>query len=122
MKAIIAVVEGDKHTVGKDLAKDDMKKNSIEVFDLGVNVPVDVIIQAMKVYKTNNIVLTAGMTKSNKMVAATIDKIRMEDRNSFIVFGGQFVTGELAASVGADAFAETIEDVSKLIIENFKSA
>ena len=66
---IIATVKGDVHDIGKNIVSVVMQCNNIKVIDLGVMVPAQKIIQAIKKHKPDIIGLSGLITPSlNEMV------------------------------------------------------
>ena len=61
-KAIIGVVEGDTHDIGKNLVKTMMETAGFDVIDLGRDVPVDEFIAKAKEIGTGLVCMSTLMT------------------------------------------------------------
>lgn len=125
--AVIAVVEGDTHDIGKNLFKIMLETVGFDVYDLGRDVPTDHIIEKAKEVKASLIGLSTLMTTTMQNMAILINKLEAEKiRNNFIVMvGGGPISAEFAKKIGANGYepdatsaANTAKDlvISKLSI------
>ncbi|MEM0371006.1 MAG: corrinoid protein [Ignisphaera sp.] len=107
-RVVIGTVYGDIHDIGKNLVKAVLEANGFEVIDLGVDVPIEKFVEAVKVYKPNILGMSALLTSSMVHMKDIIEALKREGlRDSVkIIVGGAPVTEEFAKSIGADAYAE----------------
>ncbi|MEM0489920.1 MAG: corrinoid protein [Ignisphaera sp.] len=107
-RVVIGTVYGDIHDIGKNLVKAVLEANGFEVIDLGVDVPIEKFVEAVKVYKPNILGMSALLTSSMVHMKDIIEALEREGlRDSVkIIVGGAPVTEEFAKSIGADAYAE----------------
>ena len=107
-KFIIGTVSGDLHDIGKNLVALMIESSGFEVIDLGVDVPPDKFVEAVKSNETCKIVaasalLTTTMDSLKNTVKALIDA-GCKDQVKILV-GGAPITQEFADEIGADAYA-----------------
>jgi methylmalonyl-CoA mutase cobalamin-binding domain/chain len=101
-------VKGDIHEIGKTLVGTMLSANGFEVFDLGVDVPVESF--ALKAKELNadligvSALLTTTMTGQKDVVEA-LQRHGLRPRVKIIV-GGAPVTQSWADEIGADGFGK----------------
>jgi corrinoid protein of di/trimethylamine methyltransferase len=105
---IIGTVEGDLHDIGKNLVAMMVGSAGFEVIDLGVDVPAEKFVQAVKDNPGCRVVgvsalLTTTMPAMKETVAALL-AANLEKKVKILV-GGAPVTAEFAAEIGADAYS-----------------
>lgn len=107
-KIIMATVEGDVHDIGKGICCSLLKTAGFEVFDLGREVPADVIIE--KAIENNvDIIGTSALLTTTMVVQQEIEgKLKEKGlRDKFITMvGGAPVTQKWADKIGATAYSE----------------
>ena len=67
-KAVIGVVEGDTHDIGKNLVKIMMETAGFEMYDLGRDVPLDQFIEKAKEVDADLICMSTLMTTTMRCV------------------------------------------------------
>lgn len=107
-KVIVATVEGDIHDIGKTLVATMLSASGFEVHDLGVNVPIQKLIQTAQEIKPDLIavsaLLTTTMVKQKSLIAALQEAgLRPQVK---VMVGGAPVTPEWAKAIGADGYSE----------------
>ena len=105
---VIGTVEGDIHAIGKTLVATLFKTASFSVIDLGVDVPAERFIEAVKTHSPDIIGLSSLLTTTLQEQKGVIDglvKAGLRDKVKVMV-GGGVVTQEWADRVGADAYGE----------------
>ena len=106
-KYIIGTVSGDLHDIGKNLVALMIESAGFEVIDLGVDVPAEKFVEAVKANPDCKVVgasalLTTTMDSLKNTVKAMIDagcKSQVK-----IMVGGAPITQEFADEIGADAY------------------
>jgi corrinoid protein of di/trimethylamine methyltransferase len=106
-KYIIGTVAGDLHDIGKNLVAMMIESAGFEVIDLGVDVPKEKFVEAVKANPDCKVVglsalLTTTMPAMKDTVAALIEagcKSQVK-----IMVGGAPITQEFADEIGADAY------------------
>lgn len=106
LKAVVGVVEGDTHDIGKNLFKIMLETQGFEVFDLGRDVPPDQFIDKAKEVGANLIGMSTLMTTTMKNMEVTIEKLKeAEIRDSIVVMvGGGPISHDFAMKIGADGY------------------
>ena len=114
---VIASIEGDIHSIGKDIVAIMLKIGGFNVYNIGRDVPVGDFIAAAKKYNANVIGSSALMTST------MVNQIRIEELlkeegmkgRVMTMVGGAPVTKDWATKIGADLYAENASDtVNKL--------
>ena len=115
-KVVIATVEGDNHDLGKSIVTTLLKVYGFEMIDLGIDVPTDEIIGAVKEHKPDIVGLSALLTQSMPEMGEVIKALKttgLREKVKVIV-GGSPVTPEFAESIGADHCAiNALEGIKK---------
>ena len=108
---VIGTVETDIHDIGKNIVASVMKSNGFNVIDLGVEVPVQKFVDAVREYQPQVIGLSCLLTTCFDYMKKTIESIRGEglDKGRLILIGGGPVDDRTVAYVGADARCETAQ-------------
>lgn len=102
---VLATVEGDVHDIGKNIVKAIMENYGYRVIDLGKNVPVATVMQAVEQYQPLAVGLSALMTTTVPAMGKTIAALREQKIKVKILVGGAVLTEEYAAKIGADGYA-----------------
>jgi len=106
-KVVLGTVQGDIHTIGKDIVLTMLSASGFDVVDMGVDAsPIDVIKTAEQT-RAQIIGLSALMTTSMPYQEETIALLReLGIRDKFwVMVGGGPVTVEYARRIGADGWA-----------------
>jgi 5-methyltetrahydrofolate--homocysteine methyltransferase len=103
-KFIIATVAGDLHDIGKNIVAIMLKGGGYEVIDLGADVPIDRIIEAVKENQAGFLGLSALLTTTMRGMGAVVEKLTEEGlRNGVkVLIGGAPTSAEFAREIGAD--------------------
>lgn len=104
---IIATVKGDIHDIGKNIVKVLLENYGYNVIDLGKDVPVEAVVEAVAAHQAHIVGLSALMTTTVGAMEATIKALRdtCRDYDCKIVVGGAVLTQDYADSIGADHYA-----------------
>lgn len=107
-KVVIGTVEGDIHDIGKTLVGTMLSASGFRVYDLGVDVPIDVFVQKAREVNADLVglsaLLTTTMVKQKSVVKALAD-CGLRPRVKVMV-GGAPVTHSWAEEIGADGYSE----------------
>lgn len=117
-KVVIATVEGDHHDLGKNIVTSLLRVQGFDVADLGVDVPTDEIIDAVKEYQPAIVGMSALLTLTMPKMGEVIEALKSADLRGKIkvIIGGTPVTEEFAESIGADYRAvNALEGVKKCV-------
>jgi len=103
----IGTVQGDLHDIGKNLVGMMMEGGGYNVVDLGVDVPPEKFIEAVKKNKLKLVGLSALLTTTMPGMKNIIDALKNnpETSDTKVMVGGAPLTQEYADSIGADGYA-----------------
>ena len=104
---VMGTVKGDIHDIGKNLCNIMLEGAGFKVIDLGVNVPEENFVAAIREHQPDAVGLSAFLTTTMPMFIPTIEAIQkagLRDQVKIFV-GGAPVTMEYCHKVGADGYA-----------------
>ena len=106
-KVVIGTVKGDLHDIGKNLVALMLEGDGYVIKDLGVDVPVEDFIRAIKEEKPDILAMSALLTTTMSMMKTTIEAVIAEGLRDEvkIIIGGAPVTETFANRIGADGFS-----------------
>ncbi len=106
-RMILCTVKDDLHDIGKNIVRSMLEAAGFEVIDLGIDTPVDKIVQTAKDEDIHIIALSGVLTLALDSMKATVDGFKdagMRD-DVKILIGGSPVSEEACKSIGADEWA-----------------
>jgi len=115
-KVIIGTVAGDIHDIGKDLVVFMMDVSGFEVLDLGIDVPEQKFVNAIKESGSTVVGLSGFLTLAFDSMKSTIDAIKgagLRDQVKIMIGGGQ-IDDQVKNFVGADAYGKNAVEAVKL--------
>jgi len=109
---VIGTVAGDIHDIGKTLVAVLFKVAGFSVIDLGVNVPAERFVEAVKEYKPDILGLSSLLTTTAKGQKVVIDGLEEAGvrRQVKVMVGGGAITRDWADEIGADGYGEDAAD------------
>lgn len=113
---VMGTVKGDIHDIGKNLVNVMLEGAGFEVHDLGVNVPPERFVEAIREFQPQAVGMSAFLTTTMPMCKVNIDTITeagLRDKVKILV-GGAPVTQEYADKVGADGYAPDASSAVRL--------
>lgn len=104
---VIGTVAGDLHDIGKNLVSMMLDSSGFNVVDLGVDVPADKFIAAVKEHKPSIVGLSALLTTTMPAMKEVIDALKESNLRDQVkvVIGGAPVSQAYADEIGADGYA-----------------
>lgn len=120
-KMVIGTVKGDIHDIGKNLVSMMMEGAGFEVFNIGINNPVENYLDAMAKHKPEIVGMSALLTTTMPYMKVVIDTmIEQGIRDDYIVLvGGAPLNEEFGKAIGADAYcrdaAVAVETAKQLV-------
>ncbi|MBN2401851.1 MAG: cobalamin-dependent protein [Spirochaetes bacterium] len=115
-KVIVGTVAGDIHDIGKDLVVFMLDVNGFEVFDLGIDVPVQKFVDKVKETNSTVVALSGFLTLAFDTMKETVDALKKEglrDKLKIMIGGGQ-IDDKVRTYTGADAFGKDAMEAVKL--------
>jgi len=118
---VLGTVKGDLHDIGKNLVGMMLESGGFNVIDLGIDVPTENIIEAIKTHKPVIVGLSALLTTTMPVMKQIIDLMDEEGLkdNVKVIVGGAPVSQEFADSIGADGYAPdaaSAVDLCKMLV------
>ncbi|NTW71515.1 MAG: cobalamin-binding protein [Eubacteriaceae bacterium] len=113
---VIGTVHGDLHDIGKNIFKSMSEAAGFEVYDLGIDQPVQAFIDKVKEVKPNIVGMSGVLTLALEAMKDTVDGLKEAGlRDSVkIIIGGNPVTKEACEHIGADAFTTNAAEGVKI--------
>ena len=127
-KVVIGTVKGDIHDIGKNLVGMMLEGAGFEVFDIGINNPVENYLEAIETHKPDILGMSALLTTTMPYMKVVIDTmVEQGIRDDFIVLvGGAPLNEEFGQAIGADAYcrdaAVAVETAKQLVAEKRAAA
>jgi len=106
-RVVIGTVYGDIHDIGKNIVVTMAEAAGFEVIDLGVDVPPQKFVEAIKQYNPDIVGMSGLLTVAIESMKKTIDAIKeagLRDKVKIIIGGGR-VDEYAKEYTGADAWA-----------------
>jgi len=103
-KVLIGTVQGDIHSIGKNIVTAVLEGDGYEVHDLGEDVPPAAFLEKAGELDPDIIAMSALISISVSKMAETIAVLKENSSRAPIVVGGAALTEENAKTIGADGF------------------
>lgn len=115
-KAVIGVVQGDTHDIGKNLVKIMMETEGFEVVDLGRDVAPLEFVKKAKEIDAQIIALSTLMTTTMEGMQEVVEILEKENlRNKVkVIIGGGPISQGFANKIGADGYTTDASKAAKL--------
>ena len=113
---VFGTVEGDIHDIGKDIVVFMLEVNGFEVIDLGIDVPPQKFVDAIKESKASVVGLSGFLTLAFDSMKVTVEAIStagLRDKVKIMIGGGQ-IDNEVCNYAKADAFGRDAMDAVSL--------
>lgn len=98
---LFCTVQGDIHSIGKDICISLLESQDFRVIDLGVDVPPEKVLQVARDEHVDCVCLSALMTTTLPAMKETVALLQRELPEVDVLVGGAVVTLQWAASIGA---------------------
>ena len=102
---IIGTVKGDLHDIGKNLVSMMIEGSGWTMIDLGVDVPSEKYIEALRENDGAVVGMSALLTTTMVNMQGIVNDIRREFNDTKILIGGAPVNSEFADKIGADFYS-----------------
>ena len=107
-RVVIGTVQGDLHDIGKNMVGHMLEGAGFEVHDIGIDVPADKFIEAVKTHDAQILGLSALLTTTMPEMQKVVElaaRSGLRDTTKILV-GGAPITQAFADEIGADGFGE----------------
>jgi 5-methyltetrahydrofolate--homocysteine methyltransferase len=103
-KILLATVQGDVHDIGKNLVDIILSNNGYTVYNIGIKVPVESIIEKAKEYRVDMIGLSGLLVKSALVMQDSMPQYREAGLTVPILLGGAALTPKFVAESCVPAY------------------
>ncbi len=107
-KVILATVKGDVHDIGKNLVEIIFMNNGFQVINLGIKIPPEQLIQAVKEHKPDLIGLSGLLVKSAQQMVITADDLSKAGSVPPMLVGGAALSENFVSKNIAPAYQGTV--------------
>ncbi|AUX08123.1 5-methyltetrahydrofolate--homocysteine methyltransferase [Halalkaliarchaeum desulfuricum] len=126
-KFLIGTVDEDIHNIGKNILITMLKANGFEVVDLGVEIPNEEFVEAVKEHDPDILGMSALMTMTMDHQEEVIELLEEEGlRDDLkIMVGGAPTSKEWCEEIGADGYGDNADaavEVAKELVEEHRAA
>lgn len=97
LKILLATVQGDVHDIGKNLVDIILSNNGYRVYNLGIKVPAETIIEKARDYAVDIVGLSGLLVKSAMVMQESMSQYRQAQLNTPILLGGAALTEKFVA-------------------------
>ncbi len=104
---VIGTVQGDLHTIGKNLVGIMLECAAFEIVDLGFDVSPESFVDAVRAHQPDVVGLSALLTTTMPAMQATIEALKTAGLRDLVkvIVGGAPLTDAYARAIGADGYA-----------------
>ena len=103
-KILLATVQGDVHDIGKNLVDIILSNNGYKVYNIGIKVPTETIIEKAKEYRVDLIGLSGLLVKSALVMQDSMAQYREAGLTVPILLGGAALTPKFVAESCAPSY------------------
>lgn len=107
-KFVLGTVRGDIHDIGKDIVGFMLDVNGFEVHDLGVDVPEEQFVKAVREIQPEIVGLSGFLTLAYDSMKSTVEALKaagLRDSVKIVIGGGQ-INDMIKQYTGADAYGQ----------------
>lgn len=119
-RVVLGTVRGDIHDIGKDLVGFILDVNGFEVTDLGINVPEEKFVEAVRDTKPQVLALSGFLSVAFDSMKSTVDQVEaagLREGLRIIIGGGQ-MDETVRNFTNADAYGESAMDAVRFAKES----
>lgn len=113
---VLGTVHGDLHDIGKNIFKSMAEAAGFEVYDIGIDQSVDAFVDKIKEVKPQIVGMSGVLTLALEAMKETVDGLKEAGLRDDVkvIIGGNPVTKEACAHIGADAFTTNAAEGVKI--------
>jgi len=100
-KIVLATVYGDVHDIGKNLVGSILRNQGFEIIDLGKQVPIDNVVEAVKKEKPDAVGLSALLVTTSREMAKCVEVFQNQNISIPVLVGGAAVNKKFAQRISA---------------------
>ncbi len=105
---VLGTVRGDIHDIGKDIVGFMLEVNGFEVYDLGIDVPEEAFVSAVKEHSPQVLALSGFLSVAFDSMKSTIEEVEKAglQKDLKVIIGGGQMDDTVRRYTGADAYGE----------------
>jgi 5-methyltetrahydrofolate--homocysteine methyltransferase len=103
-KVVLGTVQGDIHDIAKDIVGFMLDVNGFEVTDLGVDVPPEKFVEAVKQTGATIVALSGFLTLAFDPMKYTVEALKKAGLDVKVMIGGGQIDDQIRQYTGADAY------------------
>jgi 5-methyltetrahydrofolate--homocysteine methyltransferase len=103
---VLGTVRGDIHDIGKDIVGFVLDMNGFKVIDLGINVPEETFVDAVREHQPEVLALSGFLSLAFDSMKSTVDQVRAAGFDPKVIIGGGQMDETVRSYTGADAYGE----------------
>jgi 5-methyltetrahydrofolate--homocysteine methyltransferase len=107
-RVILATVKGDVHDIGKNLVDIILSNNGYSVINLGIKIPSEVLIQAVREHKPDAVGLSGLLVKSAQQMVTTAEDLKDAGIDLPLLVGGAALSNRFTRTRIAPAYSSTV--------------
>ncbi len=107
-KVVLATVKGDVHDIGKNLVEIILANNGFQVVNLGIKVPPEQLVQAVREHQPDILGLSGLLVKSAHQMVATAEDLSRAGVSVPMLVGGAALSRNFVDKSIAPAYAGTV--------------
>ncbi|MCU0235275.1 MAG: homocysteine S-methyltransferase family protein, partial [Thermoanaerobaculales bacterium] len=107
-RVVLATVKGDVHDIGKNLVEIIFSNNGFEVVDLGIKVPPEALVRAVREHRPDAIGLSGLLVKSAQQMVVTVEDLTTAGIEVPVLVGGAALSGRFTAERIAPAYRGSV--------------
>lgn len=104
---VLGTVKDDIHDIGKNIVATILGCNGFKVVDLGVDVPIDGFVAAVKAHKPQVVGMCCLLTTAFDIMRSTVAAVKEADAQAVVLVGGGPVDENVGRYVGADGICKS---------------
>ncbi|GAV22915.1 cobalamin B12-binding domain-containing protein [Carboxydothermus pertinax] len=117
---VIGTVRGDVHDLGKNIVVMLLKGAGFNVIDLGVDVPKEKFVEAIKEYNAPLVGMSVLLTAALESMKETVAAVKAAGLGTKVIIGGPFMDEKVKEYCGADFYTTNASDGVRAAKEVFR--
>jgi corrinoid protein of di/trimethylamine methyltransferase len=113
-RAVIGVIEGDTHDIGKNLVRIMLDAAGFEMIDLGRDVPPSVFVDEAVKNDAELILMSSLMTTTMERMREIVSMKKARGLKAAVMIGGAAVTDSYCRDIGADGYSRNAAEAVRL--------
>lgn len=117
---VIGTVRGDRHQIGKNIAKYLLRSEGINVLDLGCDVSDDEFAKNSEVKDVGMVICIGTIDSSKKQLKSIVQKIRLYRNDVYIAAAGNAFDDNIVNEARANKYIKTFDEIVENVLEKIE--